>query len=142
MQSDWGKGPPVGLGALSGSYPDRLLGKREVDVVGDVAGGIEGPHLEQIGPRRCDHVDQLVAGRGEGCPPQLPSQAQEPVNRWGLDYNRITRVPRAGEAPPVRRIPPRVYPKLKIPEPYLKAAPRYAPRYGTPEPAIERIPPT
>ena len=72
----------------------------------------------------------------------LPSQAQEPVNRWGLDYNRITRVPRASEPPPIRRIPPRVYPKLKIPEPYLKSAPRDAPRYGTPEPAIERIPPT
>lgn len=66
-------------------------------------------------------------------------QAQAPVNRWGLDYNRATRVPRAGEPPVVRRIPPRVYPKLKIPEPYLKSAP---PRYGAPERPIERIPPT
>ena len=65
--------------------------------------------------------------------------AQEPVNRWGPDYNRVTRVPRAGEAPVIRRIPPRVYPKLKIPEPYLKAAP---PRYGTPKRPIERIPET
>lgn len=65
--------------------------------------------------------------------------AQAPVNRWGPDYNRATRVPRASEPPVVRRIPPRVYPKLKIPEPYLKAAP---PRYGTPERPIERIPPT
>ncbi len=65
--------------------------------------------------------------------------AQEPVNRWGPDYNRATRVPRAGEAPVIRRIPPRVYPKLKIPEPYLKTAP---PRYGTPKRPIERIPET
>ena len=68
--------------------------------------------------------------------------AQEPVNRWGPNYNRATRVPRASEPPVIRRIPPRVYPRLKIPEPYLKSAPREAPRYGTPERAIERIPPT
>jgi hypothetical protein len=67
------------------------------------------------------------------------AEAQAPVNRWGPDYNRATRVPRASEPPVIQRIPPRVYRKPKIPEPNLKAAP---PRYGTPQRPIDRIPPT
>jgi hypothetical protein len=69
----------------------------------------------------------------------VPASAAGPVNRWGLDYNRPTHVPRAAD-PYVHKPPVRVYRKPK-PKPVPEAeVPR--PRYGEPKPAIERIPRT
>jgi hypothetical protein len=67
-----------------------------------------------------------------------PSLAVEPVNRWGPEYNRATRVPRASD-PLVQRPPVRVYRKIR-PPPKVEIDP--LPRYGKPKPAIERIPKT
>jgi hypothetical protein len=69
-----------------------------------------------------------------------PVFAAGPVNRWGLDYNRATRVPRAAD-PYVHRPPVRVYKKPK-PKPLPEAEVPPSPRYGKPKPAIERIPGT
>lgn len=67
-----------------------------------------------------------------------PASAAGPVNRWGLEYNRPTHVPRAAD-PYVHKPPVRVYRKPK-PVPEAEVPPR--PRYGEPKPAIERIPGT
>lgn len=71
--------------------------------------------------------------------PALPSLAAGPVNRWGLDYNRPSRLPRAAD-PYVHRPPVRVYRKAKPPAVEADVPP--LPRYGKPKPAIERIPGT
>lgn len=68
----------------------------------------------------------------------LPSFAASQVNRWGPDYNRATRQPRASD-PYVHKPPVRVYRKPK-PLPHVEVPP--LPRYGSPKPAIERIPQT
>ncbi|BCJ91231.1 hypothetical protein IZ6_19660 [Terrihabitans soli] len=69
-----------------------------------------------------------------------PVLAAPPVNRWGLEYNRPTRVPRASD-PFVHKPPVRVYRKPK-PEPVEPAEVPPLPKYGKPKPAIERIPGT
>lgn len=68
----------------------------------------------------------------------VPADAEPVPNRWGLDYNRATRIPRASDNI-VPRVPPRVYPKVKK-APKAKIQP--LPKYGKPKPAIERIPET
>jgi hypothetical protein len=68
-----------------------------------------------------------------------PASAAPPVNRWGLDYNRASRPPRASD-PFVHRPPVRVYRKAKPPAVDTELPP--SPRYGKPKPAIERIPGT
>ncbi len=70
----------------------------------------------------------------------VPALAVEPVNRWGLDYNRATRLPRAAD-PYVHKPPARIYRKAK-PKPLPPAKIPSLPRYGKPKPAIERIPKT
>jgi hypothetical protein len=68
----------------------------------------------------------------------VPAFALEAVNRWGLQYNRPTHVPRAAD-PYVHRPPVRVYRKPK-PKPVPEAEVPPSPRYGKEKPAIERIP--
>jgi hypothetical protein len=68
----------------------------------------------------------------------FPSFAAGSVNRWGLDYNRVTRQPRASD-PYVHKPPVRIYRKPK-PLPDVEIPP--LPRYGKPKPALERIPET
>ena len=69
----------------------------------------------------------------------VPAGAEPGVpNRWGLDYDRATRVPRASDNI-VPRMPPRARVKIrKTP----KATIQPLPKYGKPKPAIERIPET
>ena len=66
----------------------------------------------------------------------------EPVNRWGTEFNRATRVPRASDIY-IRRPPIRVHPVKPAPEIKTykkKSVPE--PHYGAPDPAIDRIPET
>jgi hypothetical protein len=69
----------------------------------------------------------------------VPAFAAGPVNRWGLDYNRAARPPRAGD-PFVHKPPVRTYRRTKPAEVEADVPP--SPRYGKPKPAIERIPGT
>lgn len=84
-----------------------------------------------------------LAALGTACIAILMAEAAfaaGPVNRWGLEYNRATRVPRASD-PFVHKPPVRVYRKPKSkPVPEAEVPP--APGYGAPKPAIERIPGT
>lgn len=69
-----------------------------------------------------------------------PAGAAWPPNRWGLEYSRPTRLPRASD--PFVHVPPaRIVPKRK-PVPLPEAEVPLRPRYGRPKPAIERIPET